>query len=37
MTGSAPKIILLGKGPQQPWMVFDEEEVLREMVMPTAI
>ncbi|KMT09098.1 hypothetical protein BVRB_6g132060 [Beta vulgaris subsp. vulgaris] len=37
MTGSAPKIIRLGKGPQQPWMVFDEEEVLGGKVMPTAI
>ncbi|XP_021713798.1 uncharacterized protein LOC110681930 [Chenopodium quinoa] len=29
MTGSVPKIIRLGKGPPQPWMVSEDEEVLR--------
>lgn len=27
MTGSVPKIIRLGKGPRQPWMVSEDEEV----------
>ncbi|XP_021727994.1 uncharacterized protein LOC110695092 [Chenopodium quinoa] len=28
MTGSFPKIIRLGKGPPQPWMISEDEEVL---------
>ncbi|KNA07638.1 hypothetical protein SOVF_170020 [Spinacia oleracea] len=36
MTGSVPKIIRLGKGLQQPWMVSEDEEVLGGSLRPTA-